>query len=240
VPDSYLVEGATLRLNITDPNDPDLVASLVAPDGTTIKLFTNVGGNASPRANVINTIFDDNATTPIQQGVPPFNNGPFNPQTPLFTFLGHGSLGAWKLVITNVSTTNTGTLTEWALTLKEKVPTSGLGEPVADQATVHFRIFNYVTNNSLAATEWTPIGPASINGNGNSGRITGLAVDPSDPSGNTVYVGGASGGIWKTTNFLTNDPNGPTYIPLTDFGPTTDINIGGIAVYGRNRNNGVK
>jgi subtilisin-like proprotein convertase family protein len=236
VPDSYLVEGATLRLNITDPNDPDLVASLVAPDGTTIKLFTNVGGNASPRANFINTIFDDNANTPIQQGVPPFNNGPFNPQTPLSTFLGHGSLGAWKLVITNVSTTNTGTLTEWALTLKEKVPTSGMGEPVADQATVHFRIFNYVTNNSLAATEWTPIGPASINGNGNSGRITGLAVDPSDPSGNTVYVGGASGGIWKTTNFLTNDPNGPTYIPLTDFGPTTDINIGGIAVFGRNSN----
>ena len=29
----------------------------------------------------------------------------------------------------------------------------------------------------------------------------GLAVDPSDPSGNTVYVSGASGGVWKTTNF---------------------------------------
>lgn len=28
----------------------------------------------------------------------------------------------------------------------------------------------------------------------------GLAVDPSDPSGNTVYIGGASGGVWKTTN----------------------------------------
>ena len=53
-----------------------------------------------------------------------------------------------------------------------------------------------------------------------AGRIGGLAVDPSDPSGNTVYVGGASGGVWKTTNFLTTDPNGPTYIPLTDFGPT--------------------
>ena len=28
----------------------------------------------------------------------------------------------------------------------------------------------------------------------------GLAVDPSDPSGNTVYISGASGGVWKTTN----------------------------------------
>ena len=26
----------------------------------------------------------------------------------------------------------------------------------------------------------------------------GLAVDPRDTSGNTVYVSGASGGVWKT------------------------------------------
>lgn len=32
---------------------------------------------------------------------------------------------------------------------------------------------------------------------GTSGRITGIAVDPSDPSGNTFYVGSANGGIWK-------------------------------------------
>jgi len=28
----------------------------------------------------------------------------------------------------------------------------------------------------------------------------GLAVDPSDPSGNTVHISGASGGVWKTTD----------------------------------------
>jgi len=31
----------------------------------------------------------------------------------------------------------------------------------------------------------------------------GLAVDPSDPSGNTVYISGASGGVWKITNAKT-------------------------------------
>src|SRR5581483_5498389 len=64
--------------------------------------------------------------------------------------------------------------------------------------------------------------------------IGGIAVDPSDPSGNTVYVAGASGGVWKTTNFLTTDFKGPTYVPLTDFGPTYAINAGSIAVFGRN------
>lgn len=28
----------------------------------------------------------------------------------------------------------------------------------------------------------------------------GLAVDPRDSSGNTVYIAGASGGVWKTTD----------------------------------------
>jgi hypothetical protein len=33
-----------------------------------------------------------------------------------------------------------------------------------------------------------------------SGRITSVAVDPSDPSGNTIYAGTANGGVWKTTD----------------------------------------
>src|SRR2546430_10623426 len=70
--------------------------------------------------------------------------------------------------------------------------------------------------------------------NGRSGVVTAIAVDPSDPSGNTVYVGGASGGVWKTTDFLTTSPQGPTYVPLTDFGPTFSLNIGSLAVFGRN------
>ena len=95
-----------------------------------------------------------------------------------------------------------------------------------------FRIFTMDPANALSRDTWTAVGPASIQGR--SGRVGGIAVDPSDPTGNTVYIGGASGGIWKTTNFLTTNPLGPTYIPLTDFGVTFGINIGGIAVYPRN------
>ena len=64
--------------------------------------------------------------------------------------------------------------------------------------------------------------------------MNAIAVDPSDPSGNTVYVGGASGGIWKTTDFLTTNPAGPTWIPLTNFGPNAAINISSIAIFPRN------
>jgi hypothetical protein len=30
-----------------------------------------------------------------------------------------------------------------------------------------------------------------------TGRITAVAVDPSDPTANTDYVGTANGGVWK-------------------------------------------
>src|SRR5207247_70330 len=120
------------------------------------------------------------------------------------------------------------------LTFQKPVLATGLGEAVADQATANFRIFTQAPANAQSHNEFVAVGPAATSGQTNSGRIGGIAVDPSDPSNNTVYVAGASGGVWKTSNFLTTNSRGPTYVPLTDFGPTYAINVGSIAVFGRN------
>lgn len=63
-----------------------------------------------------------------------------------------------------------------------------------------------------------------------SGRATAVAIDPNDPSGNTVFVGGAYAGVWKSTNAgpLSSDPNSVIWTPLTD-GQLT-LAIGSIAV----------
>ena len=253
VPDNYPVQGVVVQLNITHPNDPDLTATLTAPNGKSAVLFSNVGATGT-HANFTNTVFDDAAATPISNGGPPYFGhfepmSPFttafvfNPNNPTDPLLPVGSMGTWSLTITD-SGTSTGTLTNWSLTLLKKIPNSGLGEPVADQASASFRIFTMDPTNPLSSNTWTAVGPVGIGGGGEgaegggsggrSGRIGGIAVDPSDPSGNTVYIGGASGGVWKTTDFLTTDPAGPTYIPLTDFGASFAINIGSIAVFGRN------
>jgi subtilisin-like proprotein convertase family protein len=266
-PENFTIQGVQLKLNITYPFDPDLEGSLVAPDGTTVVLFTKVGGGpGNNHANFTNTIFDDNASTPIQFGVPPFNSslaGSFNPQTPLSVLKGKASSGTWLLLIKNDNSgtvTGTHTLNSWSLTFDEAIPGTGLGEQIADQVTGHFRIFTEDPQNVLSHTTWTAVGPSAVAGNlgpvpggviaplpngtlpqlpnlelhSNAGHISSLAVDHSDPSGNTVYIGASGGGIWKTTNFLTTDPNGPTWIPLTDFGPTFAINIGGLDVFARN------
>src|SRR5712691_2370030 len=43
-----------------------------------------------------------------------------------------------------------------------------------------------------------------------SGRVSAIAVAPSDATGKTVYIGGANGGIWKSTD------SGAHWTPLTD------------------------
>jgi hypothetical protein len=54
------------------------------------------------------------------------------------------------------------------------------------------------------------------------GRVTAIAIDPRDKSGNTVYLGTAAGGIWRSTNGGTN------WTPVADTLPT--LSIGAVAV----------
>ncbi len=240
VPDALIVTHMTVQLDITYPNDPDLQVALVSPSGKTVPLFTNVGA-AGSRVNFSGTILADDAKTLIQNGAAPFT-GRYNPEQPLDTnFGGTNAQGWWKLVITTSTANRLGTLNNWSLSFDKAVATTGLAEPVADGFSAPFRIFTQDPSNALAHSAWTPVGAAAVNDNPNSnandpftGRISAIAVDPSDPSGNTVFVGGASGGVWKTTNFLTKDPMGPTYVALSDFGPDLAINIGSIAIFPRN------
>ena len=150
---------------------------------------------------------------------------------PLADFAGLDAAGTWTLVITNSTTGSggAGNFNGWSLTFQKPLPTSGLGELGSDNASTSFRIFTLSQTDPLSSEEWTSVGPAAITGA--SGQVSAIAVDPSDPSGNTVYVTGASGGIWKTTDFLTTNPSGPTYIPLTDFGPSSGIYVNSITVF---------
>ncbi|HEU5409799.1 MAG TPA: hypothetical protein VFU57_02175, partial [Candidatus Acidoferrales bacterium] len=66
---------------------------------------------------------------------------------------------------------------------------------------------------TISSSNWTAIGPAPTNStffSQTSGRVNALAVDPCDASGNTIYAGGAQGGLWVTTN------GGANWTPLTD------------------------
>jgi hypothetical protein len=91
-----------------------------------------------------------------------------------------------------------------------------------------------------AGAVWSPLGPAPLasdaSGTGEydygwvSGRATAIAVDPGDRTGNTIYIGGAYGGVWKSTNAgaASQNPANVTWSPLTDNQAT--LAVGAIAI----------
>jgi hypothetical protein len=75
---------------------------------------------------------------------------------------------------------------------------------------------------------WQPLGPNTILSptyNNLTGRITAIALDPNDATGNTVYLGATGGGVWKSTNAAGPLAN-VTFNPLTDTLPVFSANAG--------------
>jgi hypothetical protein len=80
---------------------------------------------------------------------------------------------------------------------------------------------------------WSPLGPSQIpKGQTDitagprttvSGRVAAIAVDPTNPD--VVYVGGAQGGVWKSTNATSASPS---WTALTDSQPS--LAVGSIAI----------
>ncbi len=68
---------------------------------------------------------------------------------------------------------------------------------------------------------WVALGPAPLISDQDfygavAGRVAAVAIDPSDSSGNTVYVAAASGGVWKSTNAANPTAASVTWSALTD------------------------
>jgi hypothetical protein len=82
-----------------------------------------------------------------------------------------------------------------------------------------------------ANTVWMPMGPAPImpdqfasqDYGPVTGRATSVAVDPADPSGNTVLLGGAFGGAWLSNNAAASDPNSVQWQPVLDQQPSLAV-----------------
>jgi hypothetical protein len=90
----------------------------------------------------------------------------------------------------------------------------------------------------VVSSGWASLGPAPLasdaTGNGSqdyhqvSGRATAVSIDLADATGNTVYVGGAHAGVWKSTNAASTSPASVTWAPVLDYAET--LAVGAIAI----------
>jgi uncharacterized delta-60 repeat protein len=121
---------AIIDLNVTlaieHTFDPDLVVTLISPAGTRVELFSDVGltPGDTGNANFDNTTLDDQATTSIRDGRPPFR-GSFRPEEALSTLNGQNPNGVWKLEVTDTAAEDVGKLNSWSLSFTSR------GEPAA-------------------------------------------------------------------------------------------------------------
>ncbi|MRG95703.1 DUF4215 domain-containing protein [Polyangium spumosum] len=113
VPVPGTVTRAVVRLNIAHTWAADVDVSLSSPAGTLIDLTSD---NGSSDDNYTNTILDDTCANPIASGTAPFT-GCYSPETPLTTFNGQASAGAWQLAVADDEAAIVGTLNNWSLAL---------------------------------------------------------------------------------------------------------------------------
>jgi len=102
-----------VRVNIQHTWDEDLDVFLVAPNGTRVELFTDVGGEGD---NFTNTILDDEAGIGIASGSPPFT-GSFRPEGSLAVLDGMDPNGNWNLEVSDDESGDHGVLQDWEITI---------------------------------------------------------------------------------------------------------------------------
>ena len=113
VPDSFTIADVNVMLNISHTYNNNLMAELVAPNGTP-RAALLTGRRASD--HFTNTTFDDQANVSITSGSGPFG-GSYRPESLLSVLNGLDAAGVWKLEITDMALQDAGTLHSWSLQL---------------------------------------------------------------------------------------------------------------------------
>jgi len=128
IADNYIINDANVTLNLEHTYTGDIDIKLMSPDGTEVILSDRNGGSGS---DYTNTVFDDDASSPITSGTPPFT-GTFSPEGNLSDFNGLTSAGDWTLVITDNAGGDGGQLLDWTLQLCSDDLLAIIGEEFVD------------------------------------------------------------------------------------------------------------
>jgi len=108
---NVIVGQLALELTVKHTYVEDLEIKLVAPDGTSVRVFVNHGGSGDDLTRIV---LSDAAATAVSAGVAPFR-GDFTPFEPLSVLAGKRAQGMWKLTLFDSFPGDQGQLVSWAL-----------------------------------------------------------------------------------------------------------------------------
>lgn len=142
---SYFTNGGYMRYvkitldTIFNNVNSDLEIALVH-QGITDTIAYRVGGSGN---NFFNTVLNDSAAIPIENGVPPYN-GQFKPSKPLSQFINLSTNGTWILKILDRAKNLTGVIKSWSITVTYS-PTIGIN-PVSTLVPEKLSLFQNYPN----------------------------------------------------------------------------------------------
>ncbi len=195
---------AEVRIDsLIHPFDGDLVISLIAPNGSSVNLAVN---NGITGANFIRTAFTNQATTSINDGLPPFT-GFFLPKQSLSQLSGTSN-GIWKLQIKDISQGDVGQLHRWSLVFKDTntilsyqwLP-SHLVKPSHEYTAKVSPLSS--TNFSLLITDANGCQAIASNSVQVNAPLISLVNDTTICEGNSIVLNASSGAssyLWNTGN----------------------------------------
>jgi subtilisin-like proprotein convertase family protein len=174
----------------------DLRISLIGPDATTVVLTDRPGGLDNSGDNLVNTVFDDEASASINSGSPPYS-GSFRPNADqLSRFDGKQQQGTWTLQVEDLfGPADGGSLQSWGTdTRTAQCSTSGDTSPpnvtLASPA------------NGSATSDTTPaLSGGAGSASGDSTTVTVKIWTGTVASGTPLHTltTTRSGGSWSTT-----------------------------------------
>lgn len=161
-----------VTVNLTHTYLGDLTIDLVAPDGNRVQLFNRRGGGSD---NLVNTVFDDQATLDVSTGTAPFT-GSFRPEQALSALNSVIPNGTWTLEVRDNAGGDLGTLNNWTLSISS-------GERSTTSDAFGFYYFLDVPNGSYSAIRTIPSGWAGSGANQHVFTVT----NPNDSFSNRHF-----------------------------------------------------
>ena len=119
--DDFSFTDLNVAVDATHSFVSDLSLTLIAPDGTRVRLFASNGGSGD---NLTGTVFDSEAAASIYEGSAPFT-GAFRPVDSLAPLYGRSVRGTWTLEVRDGSSGDQGSLTNFALRFANATPQEG-------------------------------------------------------------------------------------------------------------------
>jgi subtilisin-like proprotein convertase family protein len=126
VPSHLIIEDLDVSVTLSHSKDFDLTLSLQSPSGTTVTLnYYDPFTGYIEGADYDGTTFDDEASTPIEEGSPPFD-GTYRPLegNQLASFDGQDACGRWRLRVADAYYGDTGWFHSYCLIITVPEPST--------------------------------------------------------------------------------------------------------------------